>query len=666
GVNTAASGKNVWFAEGVGGEQIALAGRGRFLPQPARAAGDLSATTRRQENGIINSFRDVWRAGSRAGRPNSSFSASVGGNDPIFGQRIGYLLSGTYAYSQEVRVDDTRAQVRPASTPGASAEELNRFSGTAGRASVLWGGLLNVSTLLGSHSRLSLNNTYNRTADNDAGVERGLLDEFSLPIEVQRLDYVERSVWSSQLAGEHTLSRHSVSWAATASRVTRDQPDRSELVYEIAPAAEGGERRLWFNTHPEAAVRTFADLDEDAYEGSANYRFEFGPAARQFVLKVGGLGRKVDRTADTRSFQITAPILAEERRALPPEELFGGRFSAPDSTVFQLGPLAAGGSYNASDELGAGYAMLDAALSSRLRLIGGARLERSHVRLNAVSSLGNPCTSDRTYTDVLPSVAVNYRPAETQNLRVSLTRTLARPEYRELACVRGREVIGGTDIVGNPNLIRTLITNADIRWEWYPAAGEVLSVGIFAKRFDDPIERVIRSAGNALIDFVNADAAENYGVEVEARKGLGFLNDRLNGLTAFTNVTLMRSEIRLGNSEAARLNTRSSRSMVGQAPYVVNAGLGYSSPSARTSATVLYNRVGERILYAGSSGLPDVEERPRDVLDASLRFPLLRGVSGRFDAKNLLDADYVIAQGDVRRDAYRAGRTFMLGLTFRR
>jgi outer membrane receptor protein involved in Fe transport len=143
------------------------------------------------------------------------------------------------------------------------------------------------------------------------------------------------------------------------------------------------------------------------------------------------------------------------------------------------------------------------------------------------------------------------------------------------------------------------------------------------------------------------------------------VTSKLDLFTAFANVTLMRSEIHLGASEAAAANTRENRPMVAQAPYVLNAGLAYSSRGGGTSATLLYNRVGERIVYASAIPLPDVKEMPRDVLDASLRFPLRRGVSARFDAKNLFDSRYVIAQGAVDREAYHAGRTFTLGLTVR-
>jgi outer membrane receptor protein involved in Fe transport len=664
GYNSAATRKNVLYAPGVGGEAFALAGAGRDLPGPVRAAGNLTGVTQPQQNDLINSFRNVWQAGQQSGAPSTLFSATLGGSDPIFGQQIGYILSGTYSYNQEVQADQQRAFARPGSEPG-QAVEYDHFQGTTGRTSALWGGLFNLSTLLGSRSRLSLNNTYNRTSDNAARVETGSLENEGIPVTIERLDYVERSVWSSQLAGEHDLGRHRFDWSGSASRVTRDQPDRSEIVYQLATNPATSEQALlWVNAAGEGAVRTFGELDERSFEGRGNYQLQFGPPERQQTIKVGALARYTDRDADTRAYGMIATVMPLEERMLPPEEIFGGRFTAPDSARLGLRPLGQGGVYTAQDQLSAGYVMADLGFNDRLRFITGARVEYSSVDVNATSTLGERIPTQREFTDVLPSLAVNYKLTALQNLRFSASRTLARPEYRELAGITTRDVIGGVLLQGNPDLVRTRIDNADVRWEWYPSPGEVLSFGVFAKRFNDPIERVFRltSAAAGLITWGNADAATNYGVELELRKGLGFLGDGLAPFTASTNVTVMESEIDLGGSQLGSTNPK--RRMVGQAPYVVNAGLTYTSTSGATSATLLYNRIGERIVEAGVSPLPDVVDKPRDVLDLSLRFPLLGALSGRFDARNILDARYLVTQGDVTRESYRVGRVFQAGLTW--
>src|SRR5690606_37685265 len=112
------------------------------------------------------------------------------------------------------------------------------------------------------------------------------------------------------------------------------------------------------------------------------------------------------------------------------------------------------------------------------------------------------------FTDVLPSLALNYSLAHDQNLRLSASRTLARPEYRELAPVQFRDVIGAENVRGNPDLVRTLVQNLDLRWEWYPQYGELLSVALFGKRFDRPIEQVFRgTSGTRLLTYANAREA---------------------------------------------------------------------------------------------------------------------------------------------------------------
>ncbi|MHB0948845.1 MAG: TonB-dependent receptor [Gemmatimonadaceae bacterium] len=661
GMNAQARGANLPFAPGVGGEAFAMAGRSRWLPSYVAQLGDLTTATQAQQNEIVNQFRNVWRPGTRGSRPNGSFSASLGGNDPLLGQRIGYLLSGTYSYSQEVRPNVERATAL--AVGDGTFVPVNRFQGRMGSASALWGGLANFSTMLGSSSRLSLNNTYTRTADNEAVLERGTYETLALPVAIDRMDYVERAVWSSQLQGETTRGAHALTWALSASGVTRDEPDRSEFATELrTDPSTGAEQRLWLNTLPEGAVRTFATLGEDAREARADYRLAIG-GGEWLSLKLGGLARRVDRDADVRSYGLMSRALGDSARALPPERLFGGQFTAADSDRIQVRSLSQGGSYTASDRLAAGYGMLDYAPSIQWRIVGGARVERSRVAVNAISTLRETSTATREFTDVLPSLSVTFRPTNAQNVRASVTRTLARPEYREMADVRTRDALGGVDVRGNPDLVRTLIDNADLRWEWYPTTGEVLSVGLFAKRFSNPIERVFRaSSANSLLTYVNAESADNLGVELEARKGLGFLAAPLDRFTVFSNATLMRSRIHLGARETA--NTTANRAMMGQAPYVFNAGLTWATRARGASATLLFNRVGERITDAGESPLPDVIQRPRNVLDFSLRAPMKGDFKLRFDARNLLDAAHVVTQGGVIRQQYSTGRTVQLGVAF--
>jgi TonB-dependent receptor len=626
----------------------AVSAQGSFDPQPGQG----------QINSLIGTFRNRWSAVPARGIPNGGAGVSVGGNDAVLGQRIGYLVSGNYSVQQNFKDRQVRAYALARNT----IDEVDRFEGTTAGTAVLWGGLANFSTFLGRNTKLSLNNTYNRTSDNDARVESGFSENLAgSRLNITRLQLVERMIRSSQLAAEHSLrgGKHQLDWSATASGVTREEPDRSEIVYTVT----GAGAPEWFAIGNEGAVRTFGDLRENSYEGQLNYRMDFFEPANQLRIKFGGLYRSTDRDAINAVYSIQGFGLNNSQRQLQPEQIFDGRFTQPGSSALRLVPLAQGGSYAAEDRLAAAYLMMNWQVRPNINVVTGARVERSEVKVVASPTVGPAVAATPKFTDILPSLALTVKASETQNVRLSVSQTLARPEYRELAPLQFRDVLGGDNFLGNANLVRALIRNADLRWEWFPSRTEVFSVSVFAKQFQNPIERIyLGTSGTRIVSYQNAERADNIGVEFEARTGLGKLASALENVSVFSNTTLMRSKITLRQGLASVTNA--DRAMVGQAPYMVNAGVTWNSFSGTTSATLLYNVVGARITDAGERPLPDVRELPRNVVDLSLRFPVVGGISGRFDAKNLMDAQYRIEQGPVTRESYFVGRSFAFGFTW--
>ena len=658
GYNDAATGRNIVVAPSAGGEWLAAGAADRARPGSVAAAGSLAGTTQAQQNQLIRAFRNVWSADSRAVAPNSSLGMVFGGSRALAGlPSVGYVGSLSYSHATEVRADERRALAFGDGQGG--AQVTSSFRGQSGKSSVLVGGLLNLSALVGT-SRLVLNNTYNRTADNEGRRDFGYDEPRGYNLERTTLRYVERSLLSSQLKGEHAIGAGTADWQLALSDVQRREPDRSDVVYT---QLEDG-RLVLLGSDIEGVRRTFGDLSERSYSGGANYQFNFGGEARRNFVKLGALSRFTTRDALNQSYSFLVGGLTPDELTQSAERIFDGRYAGPDDTHLQLRAIGLGGSYDAREQVHAGYLMSQHGLGERFRLVGGLRVERWNLDMNTTSTLGQASPVDRAATDVLPSLALNVKLTERQNLRISGSQTLARPEYRELAPITYLDVIGGEAVQGATDLQRTLIQSADMRWEWYPNPGELFSVAVFAKQFDEPIERVqIATSGTSLVSFANADRASNLGVELEARKGLGGLGALFQPLSAFTNVTVMRSSIGLRDGGTASFQN-SERAMVGQAPYVVNTGMTYASESGRASATLLYNVVGRRIYSAAAQGLPDVYEQPRNVLDASVRFPLFAGVSGKVDGRNLLDAPYRLTQGAVTRESYRTGRVLSVGFSW--
>src|SRR5690606_3015590 len=239
------------------------------------------------------------------------------------GQDVSYLLSGMYSYGEEVRDDEVRARAL-AGNSGAT-HEVDRFNGSTGRRSVLWGGLASISSLFGQHTRAFFNGTFNRTADNEARFEIGTSENHGdMPMQIQRLRFVERNVFSAQAGAEHHMGRHVLDWSVTGSGVRRYEPDRSELVYA---QTEQGQPFRWFSAVSEGAVRTFGDLDESAREAALNYRLNLGGAGDGTSLRLGGLYRTTDRDAVNRAYSISSTRLPLDALELSPEQIFDGRFT---------------------------------------------------------------------------------------------------------------------------------------------------------------------------------------------------------------------------------------------------------------------------------------------------------------------------------------------------
>jgi hypothetical protein len=662
GFNDRATFHDVLAAPTTGSEWLGFAGSERKLPDNVLAAGNLTGLSQSEVNAIVGSFRNAWSANTSSGAPEAGFGMSLGGEDKLFGGPFGYLISVNYSYNQEIRAEEQRGLA--AGTAG-STVPFNPYSGETGRRSVLWGGLANLTSRLGSHTKISLNNSLTRSADNEATVLVGESEEFSQfnPLYTTRLTFVERSVRSNQLHAEHLFGQRSlVDWSVTNSRVTRNEPDRSDLTYQGAAGGgvQGVVPQSWPGT-PRFATRAFTDLGETGWNLAGNYRLAVGNLSNPAFVKIGAAYTGADRESNTRAYDIVNIGLTTDERTAAPETLFGT--ANVQNSAFSVFPNVNGGRYTADEKISAAYLMTDIPLTSWLQVIAGARVEYWDLLVSSVSTQGTPTPTNPTKTDVLPSLTLNVFLSASQNLRLAASQTVSRPQYRELSPVPYFEQIGLLTTIGNPNLQRARVQNLDARWEWYPRAGEVLSLGAFYKKFRDPIEKVIiLQAGSQALSFVNADAADNYGVEVEARKRVAGLGQEAGGLTAFVNTTLMESDITPGNTGISAL-TNNNRPMVGQSNYVVNGGLAFASDGG-FSATGLYNVVGRRILEAGTGGLPDAYEEARHLVDVAVQIPVGRQLGIKLEGKNLLDSPYRLTQGSVTRQRWKYGRAFGFSLSW--
>ena len=204
-------------------------------------------------------------------------------------------------------------------------------------------------------------------------------------------------------------------------------------------------------------------------------------------------------------------------------------------------------------------------------------------------------------SDILPSVNLIYSLNEDMNLRATYTKTLARPNLREIAPFSAFDPLEKTTWFGNPQLTKTNITNLDLRWEWFPAAGEVIALSGFYKDFTDPIVLSYRRAPNPELEYNNVPNAQVMGIEIELRKSLGFISPMLSNLKFSTNVSFINSNADVFETADASL-VPEERPFEGQAPFILNTALIYSDFEKGVDAVLSLNSIGDRMKIIGREG----------------------------------------------------------------
>lgn len=598
--------------------------------------------------------------------PNGSGNIVVGNSHDLGEGRLGYLVALTYARRFPARDGEIiRTYAPDAQNPGA-LRRLNDYTAETGTDEVSWGalGTLRYEPIPGD--TLTLTGLHSRSSQDQAREISGFNEERAANIRDTRLRFVSRGLFFGNLAGDHTfrsLDRARLQWNVSLSRASSDEPDTRETVY-VEDATTG---IYSFDRGTLSGAHFFGEQNDSAYGGGFDWTQPLGASDEAPKLKAGALLSRRSRDFEGRRFRyVPRSGVAPETFRLPPDQLFT---SDNIGTALELEEYTRqDDSYDASQALVAGYLMTDVKPFSRLRLIAGVRVERSTLTLESFDPFAAELTKTTTEAndlDLMPSVSAVVKTSDRSNLRLALSRTVARPELRELSPFAYTDYFGAREVLGNPELVRTRILNADVRFEVFPGSTEVLAATFFYKRFEDPIEQIVIPSNRGIITYQNADGAMNLGGELEAQKGLGFAHTSLANVSLLANLTAVWSRVELA---PGGIQTNTERPLAGQSPLVVNLGLDYANEERGTRARVLYNVFGRRIAQVGASGLPDVYEQPFHKVDLTAAQRLGKHLDLKLSVENLLDWPLQRTQGEEPTDEsivseYRVGTTVSLGVT---
>lgn len=606
------------------------------------------------------SFAPNWEpTATSSQRPQQSYSMVGGGT---FG-RFGVVGALTFANRPQFQSEINR-YVRQEGTRPVVFTNYEDFRGYTESARL--GAVLNIATRLNPSNKLVFRNTLTHDSDKEAREFQGFDGGNDGILQSQRLRWIERSLLSTSVEGDHALAKLGNSvfkWQFTYSRSSRNEPDLREVFRGPLPNGQ-----FTFLSLGSSGLRFYNDLQDKIYEPQADFSRPFVKGIVSGLWKFGFRGTFRDRDFQARRFRFIPQRLTTLPLTAPSNTLFSPANIRPDG--FQLVEFTrATDRYDAGMDIFAGFAMVDLAIGSKWRIAGGLRVEDADIRVVTLDPLVPNASSQRASLvnrDPMPGVNVIYALTPRQNLRISASQTVSRPDFRELSPFDFNNVLGGFVAQGNPNLLRAKVLNFDARWEMFLGGNQVVTASYFFKDFTNPIEVSILAAASDLRQtYVNAEGAFNTGFELEARKNLSFVNPKLRQFAVQGNFTFVDSDIRLRQDQAALL-TSQKRPLVGQSRYIFNVITEWLKPEWRSTSRFYVNSVSSRLTDVGTFGLPDIYQNRNLFLDFVYQLSLTETGKWqfRFNAENLGDNRYQWTQGPIVQRQYRLGRTFSLGLSY--
>jgi TonB-dependent receptor len=611
--------------------------------------------------------------------PNQSYSISYG--DQLKSRiPIGVIASLTYSGDANFKNKTEFLPTIPG-TPGEVTTPIYRLNTQVATYAVNWGGVLHFNSRISDNSKIGLKTTYNRTMEDESLVSLGVRPQqsgFDQQVRATRLRYVERQLVLSEFSGNHSLpSKSDLEWKVAFGSARRNEPDNRETSYITVNA--DGRQALSIDNAAGKNQRFFSNLNNTQWSGNLDYSIPFKIRDDlKAKVKVGAYYYTNNRTFSARrlAYQLgSAAVRSPEVFGVEPELLFTPQNIESGAISFRERTNTSD-AYTAEEKIAAGYIMSELPLTSSFRLIGGLRAEQNNPSVISLNENSVPTNAGFNVTNYLPSANLIYSLGESMNFRGSYSQTIALPELREMAPFRFDDYRSST--YGNPTLTQSTIRNSDFRWEWYPRFGEIVSVSVFYKTIQNPIERIFstRQSSSAFFTFVNGAPATNYGIEFEIRKRLDVISPALKDFGISTNVAFINSRILqsvdmtgfFGSTPLtvpASIFRNPNRPMQGQSPYVINANLSYDNNERGFSAILLYNIVGRRlVLLGGAENINDVYEEPRSQVDFTVSQRVFSKFQLKMSLRNLLDDRFLFSIGDEEFERYNIGRNISVSLSY--
>ena len=645
-------------------------GTSRALPASFPSREQFAALTPQERLNVTKILNYDWAINDARFKPNTSIQYTLGTHynfdEKVLGMLFSFTHNTTNNFNEITRLDYDES-------PRVLAQNFtdNNYS-----EQVLTAAMANFSFKFNANNSISFKNIYSINST-DVVVERSGLPDVNDPLTIisDLRWFTSNKIYSGQLNGDHYFESPKIklNWTGFYSNISRTIPLRRNAYNIGNPNSTNPDDNTPFASigfatgSPDNGGQMFFSENQESIVGAKfdlSRKFNLG---KEFIneMKVGAFTQQRQRDFFSRQLFFVARELTTDLNTaltkLPNETIFAqenlGEIS-PGVKGFSTSELTkSNDSYDASSKLNAAYFMFDDKYKA-IRLIWGARFENFSQTLNTID-LDKPLTVNIDQNVFLPSANLIIAVNKKQNLRLSFSKTVNRPEYREIAPFLFYDFTTRLNTQGNPNLKIATIDNYDFRYEIYPGKGQLFSVSYFRKDFTNPVE--LKRLLNKTVSYDNASSAKNSGIELEFRTLMSSIfpseNTRVfDDITLFSNLAIIKSIADISNLKTPN---QTERLLQGQSPYVINAGVQYLGSDNGWAFSANLNRAGNR-LFVGAGEQeddPEIWEKARTFLDVQLAKTFMnKKIELKLNVQNILAQDLIFYENrnDIPYD-YRLG-----------
>ena len=584
--------------------------------------------------------------------PDMGIDATIGRRYDVNNDvSIGFL--GTLAYSNEWQTKEGQQGIGSSSfvdpenpTP---VRSLSNFQVRSTTNTIGLNGLASVGLDLFDAHSVNFLAFGTRSTDKEAEVQLGRTND-NTGLRRDSIEWIERQLWTTQIQGEHTfdaLLGLEVDWRASYSEAERDAPFQFRTQYQADE--DTGEYELFNDNSVE-----FSIIEDENTDWGVDATLPLYIGDKEFNILAGYAYTEKDR--ESQSDFLIIQNFSRDCRTLRIDVAYQCQFA--DGGGFQNTRSSQAPSfYVATQETDAGYLQLDAQVTNFLRMSVGGRYEdfiqvvQTQTARNTFGLISPPLEQSEFY----PAGTLTWNFADDLQLRVGYSETVTRPQFREVGPSRFTNTATNESYIGNPFLKTTDITNFDARLEWYFGRDQFLTLGVFKKELENPIEAFnVGSGESRLVTFINIDAADVEGFEgeyqqtipvsnwvdwswfaskdfqlttnytytdssIEATSPVQILN---SSVTANIAANLPENQLLAGSSLQDAVTERTpdfeaGRKLQGQSEHMANLQIGYTDFEANSSLNLLLNFQSERIrsVESFSDESPAIIEQPPMLLD---------------------------------------------------